>query len=79
MDAPSSEYHHGDQDPSMNVSTYHAFMTLTKWFSLHVAVLIVMLSLWFCTEAGFFAGLISGIVVWALGMVFLRSKSGPQG
>jgi thiamine transporter ThiT len=78
MDAPSSEYHHGDQDPSAQVSTYRTFLTLTKWFSLHVAVLVLMLSIWFCTDAGFVAGLISGIVVLALGIVFLRSKPGSE-
>jgi thiamine transporter ThiT len=78
LDAPSSEYHHGDQDPSAQVATYRTFLNLTKWFSLHLAVLVLMLSIWFCTDAGFAAGLISGIVVLALGIVFLRSKSGPE-
>jgi len=78
MDAPSSEYHHGDQDASMNVSTYHAFIGLTKWGSLTISVALVMLTLWFCTDAGFMAGLISGFVVLVLGIVFLRAKSGSE-
>jgi len=78
MDAPSSDYHHGDQDPSMNVSTYHAFIGLTKWGSLAISVALVTLTLWFCTDAGFFAGLISGIVLLALGVVFLRSKPSSE-
>ena len=63
----------------MNVSTYHAFIGLTKWGSLAISVALVMLTMWFCTDAGFAAGLISGVVVLALGIMFLRSKSGPQG
>jgi thiamine transporter ThiT len=78
MDASTSDYHRGDQDPSAQVATYRTFLTLTKWFSLHLAVLLLMLSIWFCTDAGFVAGLISGIVVLALGIFFLRSKSGPE-
>jgi hypothetical protein len=76
MDAPSSDYHHGDQDASMNVSTYHAFIGLTKWGSLVISAALVVLTMWFCTDAGFGAALISGIVVLALGVVFLRVKSG---
>jgi hypothetical protein len=78
MDAPSSEYHRGDQDASMNVSTYHGFIGLTKWGSLVISVGLVMLTMWFCTDAGFGAGLISGGVLLALGIVFLRSKSGSE-
>ncbi len=78
MDAPSSEYHHGDQDPSAQVATYRTFLNLSKWVSLHLAVLVLMLSIWFCTDAGFGAGLIAGVVVLALGIVFLRSKPGPE-
>jgi thiamine transporter ThiT len=78
MDASSSDYHHGDQDPSAQVATFHAFVGLTKWGSLAISVAILMLSLWFCTGAGFFAGLISGIVLLALGIIFLRSKSSSE-
>jgi thiamine transporter ThiT len=74
MDASASEYHHGDQDSSAHVATYEAFMSLSKWGSLVVSAAILMLSLWFCTDAGFLGGLISGVVLLVLGIVFLRSK-----
>ncbi len=74
MDASASEYHHGDQDPSAQVASYRTFVTLTKWFSLHLAVLVLMLSIWFCTDAGFAAGLIAGMVLFVLGLIFLRSR-----
>ena len=76
MDAPASDYQHGDQDASMHVATYRSFIGLTKWGSLALSVAVLMLSIWFCTEAGFLAGLISGLVVLALGIFFLRSKPG---
>jgi thiamine transporter ThiT len=79
MDASASEYHHGDQDASSHVATYQTFMALTKWGSLALSVAILMLSLWFCTGSGFFGGLIPGVVVLALGIAFLRSKSGASG
>jgi thiamine transporter ThiT len=78
MDASSSDYHRGDQDPSAQVATYRTFLTLTKWFSLHLAALLVLLSIWFCTDAGFVPGLISAVVVVALGILFLRSKPGSE-
>lgn len=74
MDASASEYHHGDQDSSAHVATYEAFMSLSKWGSLVVSAAILMLSLWFCTDAGFLGGLISGVVLLVLGIVFLRTK-----
>ena len=79
MDAPASDYHHGDQDASMHVSTYRAFMGLTKWGSLAISVALVILTLWFCTDAGFMAAIISGLVLLALGIVFLRDSSGSKG
>ena len=78
MDASASEYHHGDQDSSAHVATYSAFMSLTKWGSLAVSVAVLMLSLWFCTDAGFMSGLIAGVVLLVLGIFFLRSKSDAQ-
>lgn len=70
----STDYHPGDQNISEQVATYRLFDVLSKYGSLHVAVLVLMLTLWFCLGAGFLGGLIPGVVLWAAGMVFLRSK-----
>ncbi|MFI4976169.1 MAG: aa3-type cytochrome c oxidase subunit IV [Caulobacterales bacterium] len=70
------EYHRGQQDVSEQVATFHTFGGLVKWGCLTLAVLLLMLIMWFCTGAGFLAGLISGVVVLAAGIVFLRS--GPS-
>ena len=74
MSEAAHEYHAGDQDISEQVTTFHDFTTAVKWSSLTLAVLLLMLVLWFCTKAGFFTGLISGLVVLAAGIYFLRSK-----
>lgn len=78
MDASTSDYHHGDQDPAAQVASYRSFTNLTKWFSLHLAVLILVLALWFCVGLSFFGGLIPGLIVMALGIWLLRSKANPN-
>jgi thiamine transporter ThiT len=71
------EYHPGDQNIAEQVATFSVFGKMIKWGSLTVAVLLVMLVLWFCASAGFFTGLFSGIVVAAIGIYFLRSRPEP--
>ena len=68
------EYHSGDQDIREQVSTFEAFGKMVKWGSLAIAALILALVLWFCVPAGFFTGLVAGIVLAAVGIFFLREK-----
>jgi thiamine transporter ThiT len=70
----ASEYHRGEMDISEHAATYAAVMGLTKWGSLAIAVSLVVLTLWFCTPAGFLGGLIPGVVLTVLGVIFLRDK-----
>ncbi|MDO8802719.1 aa3-type cytochrome c oxidase subunit IV [Phenylobacterium sp.] len=70
----ASEYHRGDMDISEQVATFNLFNGLTKWGSLSIAALMVLLVVWFCTPAGFLAGFISAAVMTVLGVVFLREK-----
>jgi hypothetical protein len=72
------DYHSGDQDISEQLATFDAFGGMIKWGSLTVAVLLVMLVLWFCVGAGFFSGLFAGAALLALGVFFLRSKPQPS-
>lgn len=72
----ASEYHRGEMDIAEQTATYHAVMRMTKWGSLIVAVAILMLTLWFSTDAGFVGGLVSGLVVAAAGVLLLREKKG---
>ncbi len=73
-DAAADDYHQGDQNITEQVASYNAFGALSKYASLVIAVLVLMLTLWFCVGAGFFGGLIPGGVLLGLGLVFLRSK-----
>ena len=72
----ASEYHRGEMDISEQTATYDAVMAMTKWGSLALVVALLMLVLWFCTPAGFFGGLIPGVVVLAVGIALLRDKPG---
>ncbi|MBO9707568.1 MAG: hypothetical protein J7521_05095 [Caulobacter sp.] len=51
--------------------TYHGFSVLLRWCMLGLATVIPTLTVWFATPAGFLAGLITGIVVFAVGYMLL--------
>jgi thiamine transporter ThiT len=76
MAGQASEYHRGEMDIHEQVATFHLIMNITKWGSLVIASGLLFLVLWFCTGAGFLAGLISGIVVFVLGSLLLRGGGG---
>ena len=69
-----SEYHHGDQNPATQIADFRLFAALTKWLSLFAATLILMLTLWFCTGAGFLGGLVPGLIVLGIGVAVFRNK-----
>jgi len=73
-EAHADEYRHGEMNDATQVADFRLFATFTKWASLHIAVLILMLTLWFCVGAGFWGGLIPGLIVLAIGIAFLRNK-----
>ncbi len=70
----AGDYHRGEMDIHEQSATFEAFGKMTKWGSLAVAVLLLTITLWFCTPAGFIGGVIPGIVLAVLGVVFLREK-----
>jgi hypothetical protein len=70
----ADDYHHGDQNISEQVHTYKMFDDMSKYGALTVAVLVLMLTLWFCLGINFLGGLIPGVVVLALGIWFLGRK-----
>lgn len=51
--------------------TYHGFSILLRWCMLGLATTITTLTLWFASPAGFWGGLIIGIVVFAIGYAIL--------
>ncbi|HLK24078.1 MAG TPA: aa3-type cytochrome c oxidase subunit IV [Caulobacteraceae bacterium] len=77
MAAEASEYHHGQQDISEQQRTFRDAMVATKWSILALAAGITLLTMWFCTAAGFFNGLIAAVIILAVGIFFLRERRSP--
>jgi hypothetical protein len=74
MAGAPSEYHRGEMDIHEQVSTYHAFLILSKWGSLTIATGVFFFALLFCTKAGFMGAAASAIVLAVLGILLLRQK-----
>jgi predicted anti-sigma-YlaC factor YlaD len=70
----AGDYHRGEMDIHEQSATFEAFGKMTKWGSLAIAVLLLTITLWFCTAAGFVGGVVPGIVLAILGVVVLREK-----
>ena len=68
------EFHHGEMNASTQVADYKVFLNFAKWSSLGLAVVILMLVMWFCIGAGFFSGLVPGLILLALGIFMMRAK-----
>jgi hypothetical protein len=56
-----------DEELVAHEKTYKTFNVLLRWCMVHLASLIVFLTLWFATPAGFWGGLVAGVVIFALG------------
>ena len=65
-------HHHGDMPVQAQASTYHGVMGLFKWGALGVAALLVLLTMCFCTKAGFVPAVVVAAIMVILGVVFLR-------
>jgi hypothetical protein len=74
MAGKASEHHRGEMDIQEQVSTFELFNTMTKWGSLFIGTLLLFLTLWFCTGAGFGGAAITAVVVVTLGIFLLRDK-----
>ena len=72
--AAPAPYHHGDMPVVEHAETYLSIMGLFKWCALGVADLLILLTLWFCTPAGFIPGAVIVAIVTVVGIVALRSK-----
>lgn len=69
-DSPASDGHEREID--VHARTYHGFMLGVKWMAIHLAVALVFLVLWFCTQASFFGALIGALLVLAAGVLAMR-------
>lgn len=65
---------HGEMEISAQQSMFQLFIAMTKWTSLGVSALLVLLVVWFAVGAGFIAGFVSAAVVTAIGIFALRGK-----
>ena len=70
----AGHYHRGDMDIAEQVSTFDAFIGLSKWGSLVIAVGVLFLTLVFCAHAGFFQAAGAAVVVAAVGVLLLGGK-----
>ena len=73
-----SEYHRGEMDIQEQEATFAMFNGMTKWGSLALAALMVLLVLWFCTPTGFFGAFGAAAVVTIIGVVVLKEKPGED-
>ena len=75
MAGAASDYHRGEMDIAEQQATFRLVMGMTKWGSLYLAALLLLLVLGFCVPAaGFLSGVVAAVVVIALGTFFLRDK-----
>jgi hypothetical protein len=78
MAKPAGDYHRGEMDIHEQASTYHAFLAFSKWGSLALAAVLVGLVVAFATNAGIVAGVITAVVIAAIGYFALRAKPEPE-
>lgn len=78
MAETADDYHHGEMDIHEQVHTYHAFLGMTKWFCLALAVTLVFFIVLFSTKVGFLGSAASAVVLLAIGVFALRSKPKPH-
>lgn len=78
MAETADDYHHGEMDVHEQVHTYHAFLGMTKWFCLALAVTLVFFITLFSTEVGLPGSAVSALVLMVIGIVALRSKPKPH-
>jgi hypothetical protein len=74
MAKPAGDYHRGEMDIHEQATTYHAFLAVSKWGSLALAAVLVGLVVAFATNAGIVAGIVTAVVITAVGYFALRSK-----
>ena len=72
--AHGGDYTRGDMIIEEHEKTYEGFLKMTKWGSLYLAALLLLLVLWFCTPTGFLGAAFSAAVVLVIGTLVLSDK-----
>lgn len=58
----------GEKEFAAHAGSYHRFMLGLKWVCITLGSMIVFLTMWFATSAGFLAGAITGAIIAAVGV-----------
>jgi uncharacterized protein (TIGR03382 family) len=74
MAGSSSDYQRGAMDIAEQTATFELVMGMTKWGSLYIAAILLLLVLWFCTATGFMGAAGTAAVVVVLGTLLLRDR-----
>ena len=74
MATHGGDYTRGDMTIEEHEKTYSGFLKMTKWGSLYLAAILLLLTLWFCTPAGFLGAIITAVVVLVVGTLVLSEK-----
>jgi len=74
MATEASDYHRGEMDIAEQSNTFVAFLKLSKWCSLALAVSLLFFTVLFCTEAGFFPAALGAFILAVAGFFLLRSS-----
>ena len=74
MATHGGDYTRGDMIVEEHEKTYSGFLKMTKWGSLYLAATLLLLTLWFCTSAGFLGAVITAAVVLVIGTLVLSEK-----
>ena len=74
MATHGGDYTRGEMIIEEHEKTYEGFLKMTKWGSLYLAAMLLLLVLWFCTPAGFLGGVVTAVVVLVLGTLVLSEK-----
>ncbi|MDP8917101.1 MAG: aa3-type cytochrome c oxidase subunit IV [Pseudomonadota bacterium] len=75
IDREPIDYTIGSMDITEQVATFNVIMRLVKWVSLGIAALLLMLTVWFGTAAGFFTAFASAAALIIVGFFLLRAKN----
>jgi hypothetical protein len=75
----ASGHTHGEMDIHQQKASFDGFVRLTKWGSLAVAVIVLLATLFFCTDAGVAGSFVPALIVLVLGVFVLRDKPGAAG
>jgi hypothetical protein len=74
MAIQGDDYTRGEMIIEEHEKTYSGFLKMTKWGSLYIAALLVLLTVWFCTPGGFLGAAVAAVILVALGTLALSEK-----